>query len=181
MEAGIGRLHEPKEIDMKTSKLIFGSTAAAAVLAAALSVPIQAATGVHEHDTATPHVLALNQGRKWGTDEALRAGMSRIRSLVEAQLAAARADKLTRAQYRELASQVETEVGSIVANCKLEPKADAMLHLVIADILSGTNAMAGKNPKERPAGGLVDVAQAVNAYGSHFDHPGFTPIRNVHQ
>jgi hypothetical protein len=24
------------------------------------------------------------------------------------------------------------------------------------------------------------VAQAVNQYGSHFDDPGFKPIRNVH-
>jgi hypothetical protein len=167
-------------MEMKTTTWTLLSTAGAAIMAAALSVPIQAQTAVHNHDAATPHKLTLNQGRKWGTDEALRAGMSRIRSVIEPQLVAARADQLTRAQYRELANQVETEVGSIVANCKLEPKADAMLHLVIADIVAGTDAMAGKNPKERPARGLVVVAQAVNAYGSHFDHPGFTPIRNVH-
>jgi hypothetical protein len=55
-----------------------------------------------------------------------------------------------------------------------------MLHLVIADLGTGTDAMAGKNPQLRPALGLVKVAQAVNQYGSHFDHPGFKPIRNVH-
>ena len=123
-------------------------------------------------DTSRNHDRAL--------DEALRAGMSRIRTLIEPQLAAAHAGTLVLAQYRELAVQVETEVGSIVANCKLEPRADAMLHLVIADILSGTDAMAGKNPKQDPARGLVKVAQAVDEYGSHFDHPGFTPVRNVH-
>jgi len=106
--------------------------------------------------------------------------MGRIRGLVEPQLGAAHAGKLTSAQYRELATQVETEVGGIVANCKLEPKADAMLHLVIADIGAGTDAMAGKDAQTRPALGLVKVAQAVNQYGSHFDHPGFKPIRNVH-
>lgn len=165
---------------MKTPKWTLLSTAAAAVMTAALSVPIQAETVAHDHDAATPHKLTLNQGRKWGTDEALRAGMNRIRTLIEPQLAAAHAGTLVLAQYRELAVQVETEVGSIVANCKLEPRADAMLHLVIADILSGTDAMAGKNPKQDPARGLVKVAQAVDEYGSHFDHPGFTPVRNVH-
>ena len=70
--------------------------------------------------------------------------------------------------------------GGIVANCKLEPKADEMLHLVIADIGAGTDAMAGKDAKARPALGLVKVAEAVNQYGSHFGHPGFQPIRNVH-
>jgi hypothetical protein len=153
---------------------------AAAAMAAALSAPVLAQTATHDHSAAAPHKLTLNQGRKWATDEPLRAGMERIRGLVEPQLGAAHAGKLTPAQYRELATQVETEVGGIVANCKLEPKADAMLHLVIADLGTGTDAMAGKNPQLRPALGLVKVAQAVNQYGSHFDHPGFKPIRNVH-
>ena len=150
------------------------------VLVAAPVGPGTGANGAHSHDAATPHKLTLNQGRKWATDEPLRAGMGRIRGLVEPQLGAAHAGKLTPAQYRELATQVETEVGGIVANCKLEPKADAMLHLVIADIGAGTDTMAGKDAKARPALGLVKVAQAVNQYGSHFDHPGFKPIRNVH-
>lgn len=156
------------------------SAVAAAAIAAVLSVPAWAQTATHDHAAATPHKLALNQGRKWATDEPLRAGMGRIRSVVEPQLGAAHAGKLTPAQYREVATKIEAEVGGIVANCKLEPKADAMLHLVIADIGAGTDAMAGKDVKLRPALGLVKVAQAVNQYGSHFDDPGFKPIRNVH-
>jgi hypothetical protein len=152
----------------------------AVVLAAAASTPALAQAGAHDHGAAAPHKLALNHGRKWASDEPLRAGMGRIRSLVEPQLAAAHAGKLTPAQYRELATQVETAVGGIVANCKLEPEADAMLHLVIADIGAGTDTMAGKDARARPALGLVKVAQAVNQYGSHFEHPGFKPIRSVH-
>ena len=166
---------------MKTPNRTPWTTAvAAAALAAALGAPAFAQTAMHAHGVAAPHQLSLNQGHKWATDEPLRAGMGRIRGLVEPQLQAAHAGKLTPAQYRELATQVETEVGGIVANCKLEPKADAVLHLVIADIAAGTDAMSGKDPKSRPAFGLVQVAQAVNQYGSHFDHPGFKPIRNVH-
>ena len=160
------------------SSLITTSLAAAAA-ALAFQLPALAQTSTHDHHAAPPHKLALNQGQKWSTDEPLRTGMSRIRGLVEPQLAAAHAGQLTPAQYRELATQVETEVGGIVASCKLEPKADAMLHLVIADIGAGTDAMAGKDAKLRPALGLVKVAQAVNQYGSHFDDPGFKPIRNV--
>ena len=166
---------------MKTLNWTLLTTAvAAAAMAAALSVPALAQTVAHDHGAAAPHKLTLNQGHKWATDEPLRAGMGRIRSLVEPQLGAAHAGKLTPAQYGELATQVETEVGGIVAHCKLEPKADAMLHLVIADIGAGTDTMAGKNAKARPALGLVKVAQAVNQYGSHFDDPGFKPIRNLH-
>ena len=166
---------------MKTHRwTLLTAAVAVAAIAAALSVPALAQTPAHSHDAATPHKLTLNNGRKWATDEPLRTGMDRIRGLVEPQLAAAHTGKLTPAQYRDLATQVETEVGGIVANCKLEPNADAMLHLVIADVGAGTDAMAGKNAKVAPALGLVKVAQAVNAYGSHFDHPGFKPIRNVH-
>ena len=126
---------------MQTSKWTWLTTAvAAAAMAAALGTPALAETAAHSHDAAAPHKLTLNQGHKWGTDDALRAGMGRIRGLVEPQLGAAHAGKLTPAQYRGLAAQVETEVGGIVANCKLEPKADAMLHLVIADIGAGTDA-----------------------------------------
>jgi hypothetical protein len=171
----------PMEMTMKTPNwTLLTTAAAAAAMAVALGVPALAQTAAHDHGAATPHKLTLNQGRKWATDEPLRAGMRRIRGLVEPQLGAAHAGKLTPTQYRELATQVETEVGGIVANCKLEPKADAMLHLVIADIGAGTDTMAGKEAKARPAVGLVKVAQAVNQYGSHFDDPGFKPIRNVH-
>jgi hypothetical protein len=169
------------EMPMKTPNwTLLTSAVAAAAMAAALSAPAFAQTAGHDHSAAMPHKLTLNQGRKWATDEPLRAGMGRIRSLVEPQLGAAHTGKLTPAQYRELATQVETEVGGIVANCKLEPKADAMLHLVIADVGQGADAMAGKDAKLSPALGLVKVAQAVNQYGSHFDDPGYKPIRNVH-
>ena len=159
--------------------LLIEAVVAVALVAAPVGA-VLAQTTAHGHDAASIHKLALNQGHKWASDEPLRAGMGRIRGLVEPRLGAAHAGKLTPAQYRELATQVETEVGGIVANCKLEPKADAMLHLVIADIGAGTDAMAGKDAKTRPALGLVKVVQAVNQYGSHFDHPGFKPIRIVH-
>ncbi|MBL8287642.1 MAG: hypothetical protein JNL85_06650 [Rubrivivax sp.] len=134
----------------------------------------------HSHEAAAPVKLGLDHGRKWATDAPLREGMGRIRALVEPQLAPAHAGKLSPAQYAALAGRVETEVAGIVANCKLKPEADAVLHVVIGEIGAGTEAMAGKNAAQRPALGLVQVAKAVNDYAGHFDHPGFKPIRNVH-
>ncbi|HEX6362995.1 MAG TPA: hypothetical protein VFZ93_08565 [Albitalea sp.] len=158
------------------------SAFAAAIAIAAATVtlgPVQAWAQAHEHDhgPAVPARLGLDQGRKWATDAPLRSGMERIRALVQPQLAGARAGKPTPAQYAALAREVETEVGGIVANCRLEPKADAMLHLVIADIGAGTDAMAGKAPALRPEQGLVKVAAALSDYARHFDHPGFAPLR----
>lgn len=159
---------------------LFIEAAAAALLVASSVGPALAQAVDHSQHAAAPHKLALNQGKKWSTDEPLRAGMGRIRGLVEPQLGAAHTGKLTPTQYKDLAARIETEVGGIVANCKLEPKADAMLHLLIADLGDGTSIMTGKNPEQRPALGLVKVAQTLDQYGSHFEHPGFKPIGNVH-
>jgi hypothetical protein len=122
---------------------VFGTLAAAAT-AVSSAGPAMAQTAAHGHDAATPHQLSLDQGRECATDVALRNGMDRIGGLTEPRLGDAHAGKLTATQYRELATQIETEVGGIVANCKLEPKADAMLHLVIADLRDANDAMAGK-------------------------------------
>jgi hypothetical protein len=163
---------------IKRTKLAAALTTA--VLVAIFAGPVEAQTSGHDHGAAATSALTLNQGQKWPTDKPLRDGMDRIRGLVEPQLSAAHAGKLGLSQYQALAKQIESQVGAIVANCKLEPKADAMLHLVIADIGAGTDAMAGKDAKLPPAQGLVKVAQAVNAYGGHFDHAGFKPIPNSH-
>lgn len=149
-------------------------------LGPALAAPAAAPADAHGHAADAPHKLSLNHGRKWGTDEALRKGMGRIRDLAAPQLKAVHAGKLSPEQYRELSTQIEGEVAGIVANCKLAPEADAMLHLVIADLGAGTEAMAGKTDSMRPQQGYVKVVQAVNAYGKHFDHPGFKAIRTGH-
>lgn len=168
-----------------TRPLIFhrwSAAVAAVAIAAAAATVITGPAFAQSHDHgAAPHAkLSLNQGHKWTTDDALRSGMGNIRALVEPQVAAAHGGKLSPAQYAALARKVESEISGIVANCKLEPKADAMLHLVIADLGEGIEVMAGKNARLPAAQGLVQVAQALNEYGNHFEHPGFKPIRNLH-
>ncbi|MEJ6001138.1 hypothetical protein [Paucibacter soli] len=153
---------------------------AAMLMAGVSAAPATAQPAAHSHEASAPHKLSLDKGRKWATDAPLREGMSRIRELLAVQLAAAHAGKLDEAGYRELAGQVEAQVGAIVAQCKLEPRADAMLHLVIAELGEGSDAMAGKTGKLRPEQGLIKTAQAVNAYGSHFAHPGFKPLHIGH-
>jgi hypothetical protein len=173
-----------KEIEMIAFRLHLLASVVSVAAACAITSPALAATGAaqpsHDHGTAATSQLNLNQGRKWATDEPLRAGMGRIRALVDAQLPKAHQGQLTPAQYQALAEQVETEVGGIVANCKLEPKADATLHVMIGEIGAGTDAMAGKAAKVPPQQGLLQVASAVNNYGRYFDDPTFKPIRTGH-
>lgn len=155
--------------------------AAAAFTPMAMSAQPAAATEhAHGHEEAGTATLRLDNGRKWGTDAPLRAGMTHIKELVAAQLPAAHAGRMSAAQYAALAGKVEVEVGHIVANCKLEPQADAMLHLLIAEIGAGTDAMKGRTPGVRPEQGLARVAAAYNDYGRFFQHPGHQPIAVGH-
>lgn len=141
-----------------------------------------AADAAHSHSghAEAPAKLALNNGRKWATDAPLRSGMARIRELTAGGVEKAHAGRLDAKASAALAGQVEQEVAGIVANCKLDPQADAMLHLVIADIGAGTEALAGKAAGRKPEQGLLQVAAAVNAYGKHFDHPGLKPVHTGH-
>jgi hypothetical protein len=157
------------------------------LLAAGLSLGL-AAAGVsaaekadhkHEHDHgAAPAKLTLNDGKKWATDEPLRKAMENIRNAMDASLHDIHESKLSNAKYGELARRINGEVGSIVANCKIEPKADAQLHLVIADLLDGAEAMEGKAGKVKRQNGAVKVLGALEKYGSHFDHQGWRPIKH---
>jgi len=137
----------------------------AIALAVALSFAGPAAYGqaAHDHGHAAGEAkLVLSQGKKWETDAPLRQGMENIRSALGSHM-----------KYEALAAKVSTEVAGIVQNCKLEPEADAQLHLVIADIMGGVEALEGKVKGETRRAGAEKIARALNAYGEHFDHAGW--------
>ncbi len=148
----------------------------AAGLAAAFSLPAVAAEAAHEHATAEGARLELNQGRKWQTDEPLRKGMNNMRAAIAADLEAIRANQASDAQYEALANKLTGEVAYVVANCKLDPRADAELHKVIAEVLAGAEAMQGKDPGVARSEGAARVAKALNTYGEFFDHPGWRDL-----
>lgn len=166
-------------VNARSLSLILASALLAAAGApAALAAPGAPAT--HAHDDAHPAKLRLDQGRKWGTDKPLRDGMVRVRALVAPQVAAVHGGTMGAAGYAALAGKVEVEMGNIVATCKLPPDADAMLHIVLADLSAGTTAMAGRTPGATRQQGFLQVLAAINAYERTFDHPGFQPIRGGH-
>jgi hypothetical protein len=141
--------------------------------AAVLAVPAAAFAGEREHGHGTEvHKLTLNHGKKWATDEPLRKGMAEIRALVEAQHAGIHKGTLKRAEYASLGDKIEAQVGYVVANCKLDPAADANLHVILEEVLDGVEAMKGKETK-RPRAGADKVVAALNGYGKYFDHPGW--------
>lgn len=161
---------------------ILATTAAIAALALATGLPAYAADA-HSHGAApeadahagAPHALTLNQGKRWVTDAPLRRHMGEIRALVSDKLESIHGGTLSPADYRALGVAIEGKVGAIVADCKLPPDADAMLHLVVADLLAGADVMQGKAAGDA-AEAAHKVVAAVNNYGTYFDHPGFAPL-----
>jgi hypothetical protein len=147
----------------------------AGILALA-AAPALAEDHAHHHDGGAVAKLALNNGTKWKTDAPLRQGMKNIRDLLEPQLPAIHNNKLKPAQAQALAGKINAELSTIVASCKLDADTDAMLHLVLADIIEGSDALAGKNKHLGPHEGAVKIYTALNNYSTYFDHPNWTSI-----
>lgn len=150
--------------------------ASAIALLASVSAHAQHEHG-HEHDASVASVtrLQLDGDRKWPTDASLRSGMAAIHVAFEADHPAIHAGEATDAQYDALASSIESQVNSIVANCKLPPAADANLHYVVADLLQGVNLMRGQDTQRSRHDGAALVHGALRAYGEFFDDPGWKP------
>lgn len=133
--------------------------------------------GAH-HDAQAPGAaaieqLALDAGRKWRTDEPLRAGMGAVHAAFAAEHAAIDAGSASDAQYDALAGRIDSEVQGIVRNCKLPPAADANLHYIIADLMRGVHEMRGGDPARTRHDGAALVHGALDAYGRFFDDPAF--------
>lgn len=155
--------------------------AAATGIVLGLTAAGGAAAHDHDHDhgasAATPSALALNQGRKWPTDASLRQGMGRIRDAMEAAMPAISAGKADTARFDAAAGQVNEQIAFMVQNCKLDKETDAMLHLVLAEIIAGAEAMEGKSKELDRRDGAVKVIDALENYDRYFDHPGWRPLK----
>ena len=167
------------------------AAATAALLSLGLGAPALAGSDPHSHGHDAPvvaaadphsqahaaqsHALSLDHGRKWATDAALRKGMGEIRAALAAKRHAIQEGALGASDARALAGTLESQVAFIVAECKLEPAADANLHIVVADLVASVDAMKSA-PSAAAAQGARRAVEAANAYGRYFDHPGWQPL-----
>lgn len=133
----------------------------------------------HSHGDEKLAQLTLDNGKKWATDANLRQSMGLIRDALAAELPSIHSGKATTEQYRVLAQKTNDQIAFIVKNCKLEPKADAMFHLVLADIIAGADAMMAQDGSEARKG-AEKIARAVDNYGAYFAHPGWHGMKHAH-
>lgn len=148
----------------------------AALLAAlSLASPVLAASG-HSHDESAPASgrLTLDHGRKWQTDTPLRQGMAAIGGDLRAALGPVHDKRYSPAQFDALAASILGHIDVIAQKCKLPETVDAQLHIVLADLMSATDAMKGKGGDR--AKGVVAAVNALDRYQAHFDHPGWKAV-----
>jgi len=130
----------------------------------------------HHHAAGEPKKLSLDHGKKWATDEPLRANMTAIRTALAEKKEGIHHGTLAPDDYKALGTTIEAKVATIVAECKLAPAADANLHVIVAELLAAADAMQGKSPTA-PTAGASQAVRAVNRYGKYFDHPGWKALK----
>ena len=141
----------------------------AALALATVAAPGQAALQDHGHAEGHAAETVATPAQRWATDAPLRAGMREIGAVVEA-LGHYEHGHMGPDQAALLAGQVPGHIAGIVANCRLEPEADAALHGVLAGLSQGASALA-TDPADLAA--IQSLRQALADYARLFDDPGF--------
>ena len=128
----------------------------------------------HDHHGDMPFELQLDNGQKWAIDPPLRKAMGDISDAIREAVADIHENRLPAEDYAVLASEVNDGVAHMVANCELPPDADAQLHMVIAQLMAGSEKMANSSVHARD--GAVQVLGALDAYAEYFDDPAFERV-----
>ena len=150
-----------------------------AIIILAITTPLHAQTPAtehnHGHDQNANASLTLDHGKKWQSDTPLRQGMQSINDAVMQNIDAFHHDKLTKPDAEKLARHINDQVRFLVNNCKLEPKADATLHVIIGELLSGADVLT-KDPNSMQ--GMPTLVKALMQYPEYFEHKGWKGIKH---
>jgi len=134
------------------------------VSAALIALPVQAQ---HSHQHPAPAVIQSVPAQRWDSDAPLRTGMAEIRIAVDA-LQHYERGHMGPEQAVEQATRIQSQIAYLVANCKLKPQADAALHVIIAELGAGAQALKD-NPSDLTA--IAPMRQALAHYPRQFNDP----------
>ena len=140
-----------------------------------LNVPIvvQAVEHTHEHDGQSE--LKLNHNKKWQIDNSLHIGMNGIKKEIMMNLDAIHYDKFSQKQYITIARKIDSQLSYLFKNCKLPPQADAQLHILLANIMQGSELMKSS---EAPKQGAIKIIQSLNDYPQYFNDPAWQGLKH---
>lgn len=147
------------------------------LILAACFVSLAPAQAQQSHDHGHGMQLELDHGRRWATDAPLREGMERVRAAVATARQADAQGRLNARQAQALAAAVADSIAFMVQHCRLEPKADANLHILLGRLSAAATAVKA-NPKAPD--GLPQMFEALDLYSRYFAHPGWKAIAHGH-
>jgi hypothetical protein len=153
---------------MKTGTSL-GALAVALSLAVGIPAIAAAETATHQGHDAAGLEIVLNNGAKWQGDQNMYTGMTAIRGAIAANVEAIHGGTLSADAAREMAGAIQAQLDFMLANCVLEPAVDEQFHVVLAQVTEGVSDLEAGNAQD----GALKIVQALNAYGEHFEHPGW--------
>jgi len=72
-----------------------------------------------------------------------------------------------------LAGSLNDHLNFLFKNCKLEPKADAQLHILLAKIMRGLEQMKSADNQKQ---GVVLIIQSLDEYPAYFEDSDWQPL-----
>lgn len=121
--------------------------------------------GAQHHDHHSAAAAAPVPAQRYMADAPLREHMGGIRSAVAA-LEHGEHGHLDAAQVRVLAEGIQAHVRGIVAECKLLPDADAVLHGIIAPLAANAEKLKSD---PQATGAIAPMRAALETYDASFD------------
>ena len=129
-----------------------------------------AAAQDHTHHEQAVAASTPTPAQPWATDAPLRAGMASIHASIEA-LRQLEADHMSDNQALAEIAMIDQSIDHIIANCKLEPEADAALHDVLAKLIHGS---AGMKSDLKDEAAMLELRAALIDYQRLFDDPRYS-------
>lgn len=132
------------------------------------SEAVPAPQHAHDHAQHAPDAAATPApAQRWATDAPLRKGMADIRGAVQA-LGHYEMGHMGPEQALQQVATIEQSIGYLIANCKLDPQADAALHGIIGQLGQGIAALKA-DPQDLAA--IATLRSALQEYPRLFDDP----------
>lgn len=123
---------------------------------------------------AIPSSIATDNGESHARNGASRlAHDARLHARVQAIRTAMREARTARhrpAVLRTLADRVEQAAGHMVEDARATPSTEAVVHVLLADLYSGADALRSSSKSARTIG-LARIDGALHEYGLRFDPP----------
>jgi hypothetical protein len=114
---------------------------------------------------------------KFSTDDALREHMAAIRKVTLDNHTLVTHRRMPLADARRFADVVAREVREIKATIDLPSEAKAEIEVLLGEIVSGAEAVAGRGGEVSAIDGIVRIDAALARYGETFDDPTWRPLR----